>query len=403
LRGLVTMNLAVAHLLVGDFNEARRAGDEALRVGHETGNRSLLYFAHFSQAGIERMLSHLPRAADALRKALEAAQMQGGAGYLPIATLAHRYLAEILYEWNDMESAYRHITLAVELGQSWWVRDEMIKSYMLLARIQKARDNNDAVGNALKQAEDLTEDRYTFNLLTQVGLPSLKQWLADGCLHRVVHWGERELKAFTSEPVVTIQQSSARANLARLSLVQDNPDLALELLKPLLQIAEKKQITFLMIEVLVLQALALQACDDIPGALDCLNRALSLARPGNLVRTFLDEGEAMQSLLHRVTGANRRYASTLVYVLDARGNPSASAKEQTEISDGAAGTLIEPLSRRELEVMPLLAEGLSNLELARKLHISMDTVKVHLRHIYQKLGVNNRSQATSRARELSLL
>jgi LuxR family maltose regulon positive regulatory protein len=92
-----------------------------------------------------------------------------------------------------------------------------------------------------------------------------------------------------------------------------------------------------------------------------------------------------------------------MYTRDPHGNQRTLAKDQTENSMTAGGALIEPLSRRELEVIPLLAEGLSNLEVARRLHISMDTVKVHLRHIYQKLGVNNRSQAAIRARELSLL
>ncbi len=81
--------------------------------------------------------------------------------------------------------------------------------------------------------------------------------------------------------------------------------------------------------------------------------------------------------LRRVTGKNRRYAAALLGVLDARSNRAASAKDRTGVVQTPRGILVQPLSRRELELIPLLAEGLSNQEIARKLHISLDTVKVH--------------------------
>jgi len=171
LRGIISSNLSVAYMLLGDLPATRQAADEALRVGHAIGNQTLLYYAYICVGGIERTQGHLRRAADALHKALEAAQIHAGSyrwsrppsnktqspdrakpeattpGYVPIATLAHRFLAEVLYEWNDLEAAHRHINLALELGQSWWVRDEMIKCYMLLARIEQAL-GNDGAGKA---------------------------------------------------------------------------------------------------------------------------------------------------------------------------------------------------------------------------------------------------------------
>jgi LuxR family transcriptional regulator, maltose regulon positive regulatory protein len=401
LRGLVTMNFAVAHMLLGDLAEARLAGHQALRTGNEIGNRTLQYYSYFCLAGIERIQSNLHHAAENLHKALDAARTPGGA-YLPIAMLAHRYLAEILYEWNDLDAAHRHISLALELGQSWWVRDEMIKSYMLLARIEKAQGNADAVRDALKQAEEFTDDRYALNLLTQIGLPSIIEWHAEGFLKPAFRWADKGLHAVKPEPEKTLHQGTTFASLVRLFLASENPATAQEALKLLMPAVEN--LTFAVIEALVLQALSLQAEGEVSRGLDCLNRALTLARPAGYVRTFLDEGEAMQSLLHRITGANRRYAATLIYAHHpSRVAQAAASKAQSGASITSGGVLIEPLSKRELEVIPLLAEGLSNLELARRLHISMDTVKVHLRHIYQKLGVNSRSKAAIRARELSLM
>jgi LuxR family maltose regulon positive regulatory protein len=63
----------------------------------------------------------------------------------------------------------------------------------------------------------------------------------------------------------------------------------------------------------------------------------------------------------------------------------------------------EPLSEREREVLRLIAEGLSNQELAARLYLSPHTIKVHTRNIYGKLGVTSRTQALARARALGIL
>jgi len=118
----------------------------------------------------------------------------------------------------------------------------------------------------------------------------------------------------------------------------------------------------------------MQAREDMPHALDCLNQALSLTHPEAYVRTFVDEGEAMQALLRRVTGKNRRYAAALLGEIEARSNRRVLAKDRTGVVKTPGSILIEPLSRRELELIPLLAEGLSNQEIARKLHLSPGTV-----------------------------
>jgi LuxR family maltose regulon positive regulatory protein len=193
------------------------------------------------------------------------------------------------------------------------------------------------------------------------------------------------------------------ATLARLLLAQEKPELALEMLGSLRPAVEGKQLTAMVIDALVLQALALQAREEMPYALDRLNQALSLAQPEGYVRTFVNEGEAMQALLHRVTGKNRRYAAALMGVFEAHSHQRGLEKNRTGVVEIPGGILIEPLSRRELELVPLLAEGLSNQEIARKLHISLGTVKIHLKHIYGKLEVSSRTQAVARARELGLL
>jgi LuxR family maltose regulon positive regulatory protein len=143
--------------------------------------------------------------------------------------------------------------------------------------------------------------------------------------------------------------------------------------------------------------------DDWDQALPKLERALFLAEPEGYVRTFIDEGEPMARLLRRALaegfggtethGIVSEYASRL---LAAFGNPPqvASPKEQA---------LVEPLSEREMEVLRLVAGGLSNREIADALVVAVSTVKSHINHIYGKLDVKNRVEAIARARTLELL
>lgn len=155
------------------------------------------------------------------------------------------------------------------------------------------------------------------------------------------------------------------------------------------------------LELAILKALALQELEDVDGALDSLVQALELAEPEGYVRIFVDEGSAMGRLLHEAgsRGVMPEYVGRLLAAFpDAKPVTAASGSTASREQD-----LVEPLSHRELEVLRLIAEGLSNREIAQKLFLSNNTVKGHSRSIYGKLGVNSRTRAAARARSMGLL
>ena len=150
------------------------------------------------------------------------------------------------------------------------------------------------------------------------------------------------------------------------------------------------------IEISALRALALRALGDIDKALGALERALQLAEPEGYARVFIDEGEPMAHLLRQA--ANRTIAPS--YVGQLLAVLGTITKDQPAID---MSSLVEPLSDREIQVLELLADRLSNSEIAQRLFISLPTVKSHTRNIYGKLGVHNRKEAVVRARALSIL
>jgi DNA-binding CsgD family transcriptional regulator len=149
------------------------------------------------------------------------------------------------------------------------------------------------------------------------------------------------------------------------------------------------------------QAVAFHAQGDTTQAMSRLERALAIAEPGGFIRTFADEGPPMGRVLYEALSREiapdyvRRLLAAFPSVEPEQREPSKSQAPETE--------LIEPLSERELEVLQLIAEGLTNREIASRLFLSLNTVKTHTRNVYGKLDVHNRTQAVGRARALGVL
>jgi LuxR family maltose regulon positive regulatory protein len=173
----------------------------------------------------------------------------------------------------------------------------------------------------------------------------------------------------------------------------------LDLLDRLLIAAQKAGWIHKTIQILILRALALHADGRRDGALAALGRALTLAEPGGYVRTFIDHRRPMAHLLRQAAerGVAPSYTGQLLAVF---GDQIATQEQGTK---PVPPPLVEPLSEREIEVLQLIAEGLTNRQIGERLFISPGTVKAHTSNIYGKLDVRSRTQAVARARVLNIL
>jgi LuxR family maltose regulon positive regulatory protein len=201
---------------------------------------------------------------------------------------------------------------------------------------------------------------------------------------------------------------------ARVHLAQGDTSVALAALEPLRRQVEAKDWQDERLKVMVLQAVVHHAHGEKDKAVQLLGEALALAEPGGFIRLFVDEGLPMARLLSEAAarGMMPDYISKLLAAFEAEEQPvlaglAASPGKSEDKSYlppvSPAQPLIEPLSQRELKILQLIAQGLSNREISERLFLALSTVKGHNRNIFDKLQVQRRTEAVARARELGLL
>ena len=307
---------------------------------------------------------------------------------------------EVLAEIDDLAEASHRSKRGVELAECG--EDMVVLGWSYLCLMRVLLTTGDVAG-----AEELIQkvENHTRESDLPPWIPRLmaawqaRLWLAQDKLEAVSQWmAERELGV---DGELQFLREFEQIVLARVFVAQGRLDEAAILLQRLLKAAESGGHVSSVIEILILQALALQAQGDTDQAISTLEKALIRAEPEGFVRIFLDEGRPMGRLLYEAAslGLAPDYARRLLAAYPVGQVERTSPPE----SRSPRAKLLEPLSDREIEVLQLIAEGLTNQEIASRLFISLNTVKGHTRNIYGKLGVHNRTQAVARARVVGAL
>jgi LuxR family maltose regulon positive regulatory protein len=398
-RSILEWNLAFASRIAGDPNTAEQAYLGAIQDGQTSNNHVIALNATEGLAELYSVMGQLRRAEQTFLRVFQLGK-QYRTTYSVAFGAAHIGLAEVMRQWNRLDTAVEHLQHGFEICEKWGALDR-VKAYVCLSRIRMAQGDFSGAMEAIQKAIDLAKDhdqrfRGGVAVATRTRL-----WLAQGEIEKARRWAQARSEHRTDDLSELVEIEGI--TLARVLLAEDKPEKALAALEKLLHNAELVGRKGSVIEILILHAVAKQAQNAPDQAMAFLGRAISLAAEEGFVQIFLEEGRAMEMLLGEAikkdASQNRPMKTKLLAAFKGEETPSA-----WDPKHGAPGiSMFESLSEREIEVLQLIADGYRNREIGDKLFITVGTVKRHITNIYGKLGVHSRTQAIAQARELDIL
>jgi LuxR family transcriptional regulator, maltose regulon positive regulatory protein len=399
LRAQTKAILTGAHWANGKLDTAYSSMSEWMHNAQKAGN---IIFAVASAHGAAEILIAQGRLQEAVRTYEQSLHLASAAGRdaQNFTSNHHLGLAMLYLQTGNDNVAAQHFQTGLELGLHCTQSDWPYHKCTVQARWKEyERDLNAAV-------DLLDEARRVYIRTLMPDAHPAEAWKARvylklGRLSHAQDWAQKQ--GLTVDDELSYLHEFEHITLARVLIAvyqsnraEENVRDALVLLDRLLKAADEGKRTGSMIEVSILQALAHHARGNKAQALASLRRGLTLAEPEGYVRIFVDEGQVMTELLTSLSEVEglKEYIRKLL---------SALGKQSDAHLPVPSEPLIDPLSDRELEVLRLVAQGLSNDEISKRLFLSVSTVKGHNLRIFSKLQVKSRTEAVARARELGLL
>jgi LuxR family transcriptional regulator, maltose regulon positive regulatory protein len=403
---ILRTSLANLYMIMGKYTSARELLDRSRAQQDAPAGPFMTIFAQCVEGAIDLLHGRLRQAtarfkhssAVGSRKFLIDTNGNAMAGIL---------LAEVLYEQDELAEAERLLSVYVPLMQELGMTDHLICGHRGLARIAHHAGDHDRALLAVTEMECFGHRMSLPRLVANAQLERarLALWRDDvknahEALQRAraaVNWTPVMSRALFANDMDTLSEGQLR-----LMIHSGSADEAVNQLKQELERAESAKRHRRALKLRILLALALDKAGNAKASLRMARDALRLGGRERFVRIFLDEGEPMQRLLQRLSVAQQNELDETANLAEYLKRLAVQRTEKHDVLTPTPSST-ETLTRKELEILRLLAEGLSNLAIAGRLFVSETTVRTHLRNINAKFGVHNRTQAIAVARRLNLI
>lgn len=406
---ILRTTLANLHMIMGKYANARELLDRSRGPQDAPAGPFMMIFAQCVDGAIDLLHGRLRQATARFR---HSASVGSRSAFIDTNgnAMAGILLSEVLYEQNELQEAERLLNVYVPLMQELGLADHLICGYRSLARIAWHRGDQDRALQFVTEMEYIGHRMGLSRVIASAQLERarLALWRGDTRAGRealqraraATDWSEVTNRSLFGNDADTLTEGQLRwmiySGAAGEAVLQ---------LKQELERAEGARRHRRALKLRILLALALDCSGNEKAAMRTLRDALRFGANEKFVRMFLDEAEPFQQLLQKLSAARQ------TDVEEGVANALQSFQRLTQpppapvevVAPLAAAGQFESLTRKELEILQLLAEGLSNLAIAGRLFVSETTVRTHLRNINAKFRVHNRTQAIAVGRKLRLL
>jgi len=380
-RSIVALNLGIAYWHDGQMEKTEHTLSEILSGTQQSGNKYAELTSLFFLGRVHAVRGHLHQAID-IFKQIVALNVR-----MPIIGLVYLDLSALSYELNDLEACAQYLGQGEEIIGTKEHLEFRIAGLMQSARLAVAKGDKPEALKILERCGQI-RDSADLPMRTQQRIASCIVEIAIACeeMEKALAWSEKAAGGMDSHPFYRFLSLSN----VRLLMAKGKKSDALKQINESIQIADAAGWRYGMVHLCVLKAMT---TPDMDSAAESLVQALAIGHPEGFMRTFLDQGSDLVPILREAAlrGAHPEYVGEILAALEGQTG-------QTALPPG-----FEPLSEREMDVLRLLAAGLTNKQIADQLFVSISTVKSHVHHISSKLDVSNRTQAVARARQLNLL
>lgn len=399
--------MTYCYMRAGDFERARAVQQAEYYPVLDDPTRNLFTLGYRAclLGGCDIQEGRLTEAVHRLREPLSLVEKHAGRRSAA-ATLIACSLSTVHYEWNELEELDHLLADRLDLINEACFLDSVRQAYLVLARLCAARNDFEAAHGLLDRAERVAKRRGWLRLTVSALAEHLRLWLIEGRLLDAERTWSR-IEALTDpHPPATPCAASETWCLrciarARLHLHRGEAAAAIPLLQAVLEEETPNHHPYSAVRTLTLLAIAFDKNGQTKPSLQSIETALRIAEPSKMIRSISDESQAAAKVIKLLLSAGQINSKTLETPWFGKLCYALGLDVVTETSSDAG--LLEALSQREHDVLTLVAQGLSNEQTARTLMLATETVKWHLKNIYGKLGVNSRTQAVHRARQINLI
>ncbi|WP_295481337.1 LuxR C-terminal-related transcriptional regulator [uncultured Pseudomonas sp.] len=404
----ILVSILCHHLIAANrYEQARDLTNQVINEQRQISQTFIRAINDYNEGCIDLLQGRLLQAQVRLQTSYRASWRDGRQGAPGGRAMIGVPLAEVLYEMNRLDPARRLIGECLPYARHNGHVDALILSYLLLSRLAACDDDRETALRHLTELENIGLDLNLPRVRASARLEQARLHCLQGDLYlseRIVREVEAMplWQALTGYTLPAQDIETPQLMRWRLAILTGRADEAEPCLRDACQQARQHLRLRRCLKLTLLLAMALQAQDKRQAALLKLTEALKIASDEGFVRSFLDEGEPLFAVLrlwhcrHRQAalpeGVNRGFVEHLIrHIGETPNSPAASPSAPSE-------RLIEPLSKRELQVLHYIAEGLRNREIAERIFLSETTIKAHLRRIHAKLDAHSRTQAVAIAR-----